>query len=104
MEKAGFCYSWCCSEDWALSLNESFDDFKVLCEIFLSKETKKFIIFGNKIDISFEKEISDEALIEVFDSNNDPIILQEIQEDMKNVKSGFLRLMFEKEEIEKSLI
>ena len=104
LEKADFCYTCHDGKDLIVSLSESFDDFKILCEIYLMNETKKFIILGNKISISFEKKISDEALITVFDSNNDPIILQEIQEDMRNVKSGFLRLMSKKEEIENSLI
>lgn len=73
------------------------------CWVDLDKNNIDFIIVGNGMEVRFEKEISDEALIDVFDKNHNPIILKEIQNSRKMLKEKGDILMEEKERIENSL-
>lgn len=73
------------------------------CWVDLDKNNIDFIIVGNGMEVRFEKEISDEALIDVFDKNHSPIILKEIQDSRTILKEKGNILMEEKERIENSL-
>ena len=73
------------------------------CWVDLDKNNINFIIEGNGMEACFEKEISDEALIDVFDKNHNPIILKEIQDSRTILKEKGGILMEEKERIENSL-
>lgn len=73
------------------------------CWVDLDKNNIDFIIVGNGMEVRFEKEISDEALIDVFDKNHNPIILKEIQDSRTILKEKGDILMEEKERIENSL-
>lgn len=72
------------------------------CWVDLDKNNIDLIIVGNGMEVRFEKEISDEALIDVFDKNHNPIILKEIQNSRKMLKEKGNILMEEKERIENS--
>lgn len=69
----------------------------------LDKNNMNFIIVGNGMEIRFEKEISDEALIDVFDKDHNPIILKEIQNSVIMLEDKGYNLMSKKEEIENIL-
>lgn len=73
------------------------------CWVDLDKNNIDFIIVGNGMEVCFKKEISDEALIDVFDKNHNPIILKEIQDSRTILKEKGDMLMEEKERIENSL-
>lgn len=73
------------------------------CWVDLDKNNIDFIIVGNGMEVRFEKEISDEALIDVFDKNHNPIILKEIQDSRTILKEKGDILMEEKERIENNL-
>lgn len=73
------------------------------CWVDLDKNNIDFIIVGNGMEVCFKKEISDEALIDVFDKNHNPIILKEIQDSRTILKEKGDILMEEKERIENSL-
>lgn len=48
------------------------------------------------MEIRFEKEISDEALIDVFDKDHNPIILKEIQDSVIMLEDKGYNLMSKK--------
>lgn len=73
------------------------------CWVDLDKNNIDFIIVGNGMEARFEKEISDEALIDVFDKNHNPIILKEIQDIRTILKEKGDILIEEKERIENNL-
>lgn len=51
------------------------------------------------MEVRFEKEISDEALIDVFDKNHNPIILKEIQDSRTILKEKGIYLWRKKKEL-----
>ena len=55
------------------------------------------------MDIVFTKEISDEALIDLFGKENEPFILDEIQENIAIIEENMAKIIFEQEEIQKKL-
>lgn len=77
--------------------------WKIECWVDLDKNNMNFIIVGNGMEIRFEKEISDEALIDVFDKDHNPIILKEIQNSVIMLEDKGYNLMSKKEEIENIL-
>ena len=77
--------------------------WKIECWVDLDKNNMNFIIVGNRMEIRFEKEISDEALIDVFDKDHNPIILKEIQNSVIMLEDKGYNLMSKKEEIENIL-
>lgn len=77
--------------------------WKIECWVDLDKNNMNFIIVGNGMEIRFEKEISDEALIDVFDKDHNPIILKEIQDSVIMLEDKGYNLMSKKEEIENIL-
>lgn len=83
-----------------VDLKEEIIEFEFSHYHFLDENKSRCI---KDMDIVFTKEISDEALIDLFGKESEPIILDEIQENIAIIQDNMAKIIFEQEEIQKKL-